>query len=114
VFTGVTRFIKGGGVAFLLIATAIAGSLIGARLRRRADEDEGTGLRSALRLGGRPPMTDGPRAGRPYKPYPDDRLPRTIVDVVRRTSEARNTYAVLGADPAGGPDRPSGRTTVDE
>jgi hypothetical protein len=106
-----------GGVAFLLIATAIAGSLIGARLRRRADEDEAasTGLRSALRLGGPPPpRTDGRRAGRPYDPYPDDRPPRTIVDVVRRTSETRNTYAVLGADPAGGPDRPLGPTMVDE
>ena len=105
-----------GGASFLLIATAIAGSLIGTRLRRRADEDEatGTGLRSALRLGGPPPRTDGPRAGRTYDPYRDDRPPRTIVDVVRRTSETRNTDAVLGADPAGGPDRPLGRTMVDE
>jgi hypothetical protein len=105
-----------GGASFLLIATAIAGSLIGARLRRRADEDEAasTGLRSALRLGGPPPRTDGPRAGRTDDPYPDDRPPRTIVDVVRRTSETRNTDAVLGADPAGRPDRPLGRTMVDE
>jgi hypothetical protein len=106
-----------GGASFLLIATAIGGSLIGTRLRRRADEDEAasTGLRSALRLGGPPPpRTDGPRAGRTYDPYPDDRPPRTIVDVVRRTSETRNTDAVLGADPAGRPDRPLGRTMVDE
>jgi hypothetical protein len=106
-----------GGVAFLLIATAIAGNLIGTRLRRRADEDEepGTGLRSARPLAGRPPMTDGPHAGRrAYEPNPDDRLPRTIVDVVRRTAATRNTYEALGADPAGGRDRPLGRTTVDE
>jgi hypothetical protein len=106
-----------GAVAFLLIATAIAGNLIGTRLRRRADEDEepGTGLRSARPLAGRPPMTDGPHAGRrAYEPNPDERLPRTVVDVVRRTAATRNTYAVPGADPADGRDRPLGRTTVDE
>ena len=80
-----------GGMALLLVATAIAGSLIGARLRPRAGKEPG--------------------AGRPFDPRPDDRLPRTIVDVVRRTAETRNTDA---ADQAGGRYRPPGRTRVEE
>jgi hypothetical protein len=72
-----------GGVASLLIATAVAGSLIGARLRPRGGKEE------------------EPRAGRPDGPRPG--IPRTIVDVVRRTAETRDTY---GADPARGRDRP--------
>jgi hypothetical protein len=115
-----------GGVAFLLLATAIVGSLVGARLRRNAD-DETTGPPPIAprprpgddrRTGGERRRGDGPRE----LAHPADDLgPRpanttgTLLDVVRRTAESGEPPRPrLGTDPTLGYDRPPGRTVVDE
>jgi len=116
-----------GGVAFLLLATAIAGSLIGARLRRNADDDE-TGARPRIaprpREGDGRRTGDGPRRGDGPREIvrPDGDLgprpahaPGTLLDVVRRTAEAGDPPRPrLGADPTLAYERPPGRTVVDE
>jgi hypothetical protein len=97
-----------GGVAFLLIAVAIAGSLIGVPLRRRQDEDEDE---SGLEARPRPPvhprtLDDDLRRRTPPNP------PRTIIDVVRRTAEAGEPRPYT--EQTAGLERPAGRTVADE
>lgn len=131
-----------GGVAFLLLATAIGCGLIGTRLRRVSKDDEtDAGPRIARRphangdrrTGGRPRGGDRPRdtalPGHESRPA-DDPGPRpastsrTLPDVVRRTTEATDpprprlgTDPTLGyerPDPALGHERPLTRIVVDE
>jgi hypothetical protein len=116
-----------GGVAFLLLATAIGCSLIGTRLRRVSEDDEmDAGPRIARRphangdrrTGDRPRDTALP--GHESRPADDPgprpvSTPRTLPDVVRRTTEAIDPPRPrLGTDPTLGYERPPTRVVVDE
>jgi hypothetical protein len=88
-----------GGLAFLLVAVAVAGGLAGGRLRRDRDDeerkparpraDDGRRARELVRRAG----IDAPRPGHAVN-FGEDTVPRpvsaarTLPDVVRRTAEA--------------------------